>query len=40
VLYQVSELHREAAIGRVLHVHGLSAVGQDEKLTVSEDPRR
>lgn len=38
--YQVSELHREAAIGVVLNIHNFSVVGQDEKLTTSEEKKK
>lgn len=34
--YQVSELHREAAIGIVLNIHHFSVVGQNKKLPAPE----
>lgn len=34
--HQVSELHREAAVGIVLNVHDFSVVGQNEKLAAPE----
>lgn len=36
----MSELHWEAAIGIVLNVHNFSVVGQDEKLTTSEEKKK
>lgn len=37
--HQVSKLHWEAAVWVVLNVHNFSVVGQDEKLTTSEEKK-